>query len=133
MKNISKMLKCRALFIQSVSCIFGEDVELNEEFAMLLNSFCKDNLTGNEDYFNLIFYFDLDDNFNVVVREEEEWKDEMYQYLNYFTVGNVSRVKEIYDDIGDEDVAKISVLAEQFVDYMCQLYEISADKIKIRS
>ena len=130
MKNIDKMLKCRALFLQSIAYLNGENINIDDNFNILLENFLENYFEGNEDYFNLIYYFDIDDEGNLNIIEEESWTNELNKYLNYFKENNHVKVKEMYDDIGTDGVKKISTLAEQFIIHVMTLNDMYKTKIK---
>lgn len=130
MKNIDKMIKCRALFLQSVAYLNGENINIDDNFNLILESFLETYFYGNEDYFNLIYYFDIDEEGTLAIREDEEWANSLNKYLTYFMTNNHDKVKEIYDEIGREDVKKISTLAEMFYAYVIALNDMSNTRIR---
>lgn len=130
MKKIDKMLKCRALFLQGVAYLANENLDLDENFNLLLQNFLENYYIGNEEYFNLIYYFDIDEAGNLNVMEDPAWSETLSEYLGYFNNGNSEAVKKIYDDIGQEDVNKISILTEQFVNHILILKDMNNNRIK---
>lgn len=130
MKKIDKMLKCRALFLQGVAYLTNENIDLDENFNLLLENFIENYFIGNEEYFNLIYYFDIDEEGNLKVMEDPAWSETLSEYLGYFNNGNSEAVKKIYDDIGQEDVNKISILTEQFVNHIIVLNDMNNNRIK---
>ena len=130
MKKIDKMLKCRALFLQGVAYLANENLNLDENFNLLLQNFLENYYIGNEEYFNLIYYFDIDEEGNLKVIEDPTWSETLSEYLGYFNNGNSEAVKKLYDDIGQEDVNKISILTEQFVNHILILTDMNNNRIK---
>ena len=130
MKTIKKMLECRAIFLQSIAYLNGENITMDENFNILLEGFLENYFYDNEDYFNLIYYFDINEDGNLVVREEEEWTEELNKYLNYFKTNNNEKVIAMYNDIGFEDITKLSILAEQFYGYIMTLNDMNKTRIK---
>ena len=130
MKNIKKMLECRTIFLQSVAYLNGDNINIDENFNIILESFLENYFYGNEEYFNLIYYFDIDDEGNLNIREEEEWTQELNKYLNYFRTNNNEKVIAMYNDIGEEDINKLSILAEQFYGYIMTLNDMNKTRIR---
>lgn len=130
MKNIKKMLECRALFLQSIAYLNGENIDIDENFNIILESFLENYFYGNEDYFNLIYYFDIDEEGNLTIREEEEWTQELNKYLNYFRTNNNEKVIAMYNDIGIDDINRISNLASYFINYIMTLNDMNKARIK---
>ena len=130
MNKISKMIKCRALFLQSVTYLNGSNIDLDEKLVLLLESFLENYFEGNEAYFNLIYYFDTDEEGNLQLTEDPNWLDELKTYLDYFKNGDNEKVKKLYDDIGPEDVKRISILAEQFINYILLVNDMNKTRIK---
>lgn len=130
MKNIKKMLECRALFLQSIAYLNGENIDIDENFNIILESFLENYFYGNEDYFNLIYYFDIDEEGNLTIREEEEWTQELNEYLNYFRINNNEKVIAMYNDIGIDDINRISNLASYFINYIMTLNDMNKTRIK---
>ena len=77
MKDIDKMLKCRALFLQSIAYLMGDNLVPSEEFSLLLESFMGNYLEDNYDKFNLIYYFTQDEDGNLAVAEDSDWDIKM--------------------------------------------------------
>lgn len=130
MKKIDKMLKCRALFLHGVAYLTNVNLDLDENFNLLLQNFLENYFVGNEEYFNLIYYFDIDEAGNLKVMEDPAWSETLSEYLGYFNNGNSEAVKKLYDDIGQEDVNKISILTEQFVNHIIVLNDMNNNRIK---
>ena len=130
MKDIEKMLKCRALFLQSIAYMTGSNLKMDEAFNDLLEGFMENYLEDNYDKFNLIYYFSSDEEGNLTFVEEPVWFEEMNKYLKYFKDGDNDKVIKLYDDIGPEDVDKISYLTELFWMYVTILNDMGRSKIK---
>lgn len=117
------LLKCRALYIWSISLTLEINLVIDNEFCQLENSFFVN------------YYKDYPDLFSLIYEESEEGnKEEKYykllKYLYEFTV-NDSAIK-LYDDIGMENVNKISELAYKFCEYYYVLYDMN-NNVRIRS
>ena len=130
MKNIDKMLKCRALFFQSIAYVMEENIDMDGDFFALLEGFMENYLVDNYDEFNLIYYFTKDDDGNLAFVEEPEWTDDLIKYLNYFRNCDNNKVIELYDDIGEENVDKISHLVKLFWIYTMALDDMNKRKIR---
>ena len=130
MKNIKKMIECRALFLQSIAYLNHDNIELDDNFNLILEGFLENYFQGLEESFNLIYYFDIDDDGNLMVREEEEWVLELNKYLNYFRNNDNDKVKKLYDDIGYYNINKISELANLFMEYIIILKDMTMSKIR---
>ncbi len=130
MKDIEKMLKCRALFLQSIAYMTGSNLEMDEAFNDLLEGFMENYLEDNYDKFNLIYYFSSDEEGNLTFVEEPVWFEEMNKYLKYFQNGNHDKVIKLYDDIGSENVDKISHLAKIFWIYVMALNDMNKHRVR---
>ena len=130
MDKIEKMIKCRALFLQSIAYLSHGNIDLDEKIVLLLENFLENYFEGNEAYFNLIYYFEMDEFGNLQLMEDPNWLDKLKTYLGYFKNGDNEKVKQLYDDIGYEDVQKVSILAEQFINHILVLNDINKTKIK---
>ena len=82
------------------------------------------------DLFNLIYVFESDEEGQVQIHEEDEWAIPLYKYLNYFNVNDSKSIIKLYDDIGNEDVDKITKLVELFNEYLMILFDNRVIKIK---
>jgi hypothetical protein len=144
MKNIDRMLKCRAIFIYNIGLIFDDfSFIFSEELAILLEGFLNDYFGGvivrskdgtvmnNYEAFNLIYYFTSDENDNLMVMEEPEWDIKLNEYLEFFLKGNKEKVLKIYDEIGYEDIDKITELVSLFKAYVLALNDMY--KLRVRS
>ena len=130
MKDIDEMLKCRALFLQSIAYLMGDNLVPSEEFSLLLESFMGNYLEDNYDKFNLIYYFTQDEDGNLAIAEDEDWDIKMDKYLGYFRDRDSKNISKLYDDIGDININKISRLAELFWEYVMILYDMNNSKIR---
>ena len=128
MKDIDKMLKCRALFLQSIATLYGDSIMFDDNLRYLLAGFYNSYIRGNFNKFCLIYCFKIKDGM-VVIHEEDEWVESLNRYLNYFLIGDNKNIIKLYDDIGYENVEKISELAEMFYNYIKEMSQ-SASIIK---
>ena len=118
MKDINKMMKCRAIFLYSIGLIYEDFSILNDErLSILLESFLDDFVESNFESLNLIYYFKSDNEDNLYVYEEEEWHQLLTKYLNYFAYKDTKNIIKIYDEIGKDNIDKINYLVELFYRY----------------
>ncbi len=117
MRNISKMLKCRAIFLHSIATMYGDYSIFNENFNELLDSFFDSYISSHFDKFDLIYHF-RDKDGKIVIHEEEEWVSILNKYLNYFRINDTKNIIKLYNDVGFRDTQKISELTELFYDYV---------------
>ncbi len=129
MRNISKMIKCRAIFLQSLATLYNGDFVFNEDFDLLLDSFFDSYIHSNFDKFNLIYNFRLEDG-KLVIHEEDEWREILIKYINCFRINDTKNIIKLYNDVGFSDTQKLSELAEMFYEYLAL---ISDDKVMIKS
>ena len=73
-----------------------------------------------------IFINKIIDN-KVVFREEEEWDTLLNWYLKHY-FENFDNVCRLYDDIGYENVDKISKLASLFCNYLYEVVDMSSNR-----
>ena len=130
MKDVCKMLKCRALFLQSVAYMMQDNINMDDRFMTLLEGFMENYLEDNYDEFNLIYYFTQDEDGNLAVVEEPEWYLEVLKYVNYFRNSDNDKVIKLYDDIGFENVDKISHLAKIFWIYVMALNDMNKHRVR---
>ena len=132
MKDIQKMIKCRAIFLYDIATIY-EDFEIiyDDRFKELLRSFLENYLINYYKYFNLIYYFSFEDD-KLHINEEEEYKNELARYLKYFEYYDVKNIIRLYDDIGKDNVDMLSKLAELFCEYVMIISDMNSNK-KIRN
>ena len=117
MRNISKMLKCRAIFLHSIATMYGDYSIFNENFNELLDSFFDSYISSHFDKFDLIYHF-RDKDGKIVIHEEEEWVSILNKYLNYCRINDTKNIIKLYNDVGFRDTQKISELTELFYDYV---------------
>ena len=115
------MLKCRAIFLESIATLTDETIIFDENLGELLSGFFDSYIRGNFDKFSLIYAFKLEKG-KLVIQEEDEWELELYRYLKYFLVHDDKNIIKLYNDVGMDAVNKISELAEMFYSYGSELY-----------
>ena len=130
MKNIDKMIKCRAIYLESIAALIGDEIQLDDNFNILLNSFLETYLESYAELFNLIYYFDFDEKNELVIKEEPEWQELLNKYLTYFRTGNSKEIIKMYDDIGFDNANKIGILAQKFYMYIAVLNDMNNKKIR---
>ena len=128
-KDVTKMLKCRAIFLQSLATLNNGIIRFDETLDSLLDGFFDSYIRGNFDKFSLIYCFQLEKG-KLVIHEEDEWELELYRYLNYFLYQDDKKILKLYDDVGDESIDKISELAEMFYQYIDELYSMKTYTLK---
>ena len=128
-KDIDKMIKCRAIFLQSIASMNGSGIVMDEAFNSLLEGFTNSYLKGNFDKFSLIYCFKIEKG-KVVIHEEEEWGNILRHYLNFYLYHDDKNIIKLYDDVGLEAVDKISELVELFYEYIRILSDKRISRIK---
>ncbi|MBQ8218956.1 MAG: hypothetical protein IJZ79_04315 [Bacilli bacterium] len=121
------LLKCRALYLRSIALTLDINLVITDAFIELLNSFLNNYYEQYFDLFDLIYKLKTD--------EEEEYNSEkcdelLKKYLYDFTVNDIAI--KLYDDIGTENVNKISELSYKFCEYYYEIIDINNNKL-IRS
>ena len=119
--DIDYMLKCRAIFIFSFGCLVDDLISVDNEFNYLIANFIEDNLETYFDSLSLMYYFYEDDNYRMCPYDDVNWYDKMFDYLDYFNYKNSIKIAKLYDDVGIENVDKLTILASQFYDYVVKL------------
>ena len=104
-KDITKMLKCRAIFLQSLATLNNGIIRFDETLDSLLDGFFDSYIRGNFDKFSLIYYFQHEKG-KLVIHEEDEWELELFKYLNYFLYQDDKNILKLYNDVGMEAVNK---------------------------
>ena len=123
MDKIDLMIKRRALFLTNVIALYNGIMDDAESFGMLLNGFSESYMEEYFDLFSLIYVFEKNEDGKLQIHEVDEWAISLYKYLNYFTIGDNKNIIKLYDDVGQEDVDKITCLVELFIDYINLLYQ----------
>ena len=143
MKNIDRMLKCRAIFVSNIGQIFDDNSFLySNELAILLEGFLDDFFGGqvvrskdgsvmnNFEAFNLIYYFASDENDYLCVKEEPEWTIKFNEYLGTLLSGNSDKILEIYNEIGYEDIDKLNELVRLFKAYVLAINDMYTLRVR---
>ena len=130
MSNIDLMIKRRALFLESIIMLDNGIMDDAASFGMLLDGFVQSYIDKYFDLFNLIYVFESDEEGKMQIHEEDEWAIPLYKYLNYFNINDSKNIIKLYDDIGYEDVDKITKLVELFNEYLNILFDNRVIKIK---
>ncbi len=120
MVTISKMLKCRALFLESIAALNNNFLLFDDNLNSYLEGFYESYKDTYFADFNLIFYFEMEDD-KPVIREKAEWGPILLRYLSWFQEGNIKEIKKLYDDIGFKDTQRVSNLAELFCEYIMEI------------
>ena len=121
--DIDKMIKCRALYLQSIVSIIGENIEFDNSFSALLTVFAECYIEKYPDLFKIIYNYEIINN-EIQFYEEDEWNDTLNWYLKrYFS--SFDGIRQLYNEIGVEDVDKISRLAELFCEYLYEVNDIN--------
>jgi len=123
MENI---LKCRALYLRSIALLFRSALVIDDTFLGILDNFLENYYFSYPDMFNLIYSFKEEDN-----KEENAERDNLLlkKYLFDLTVND--KAIKLYDEIGIDNVNKISILAEIFYEYYYEVMDIG--NVRIRS
>ena len=79
-KDINKMLKCRAIFLQSLATLNDGIIRFDETLDSLLDGFFDSYIRGNFDKFSLIYCFQLEKG-KLVIHEEDEWELELFKNI----------------------------------------------------
>jgi len=112
------IIKCRTLFIYSLSLLYGGYLGFDDELNFILYNFLLEHFYDYFDMFELIFHFEKEENGDIYLCEKDEWFDKTNNYLKYFNNKNYRMISNLYNEIGTGNVTKISELATLFCDYV---------------
>ncbi len=130
-KKVDMMIKCRSIFLYNIGLIYEDFSIINNEYLyFLLDGFLKDFIDSNFETFNLLYYFTIDGD-NLVINEEDKWKESLDNYLNDLINNNVDKIAKIYDDVGYKNITKITELVLLFYNYVTTLNDMN--KLRIRN
>ncbi|MBR4178538.1 MAG: hypothetical protein IKR57_04245 [Bacilli bacterium] len=116
--------RTRALFAISIGFIQGYNVDLEEDFFIMLRDFSnqklQEDLLNNIDYINLVLYLKMVNHKLQSIETEKTVKD-LYDILD--EIKSEKDLLKLYDSIKQEDIDKVSELASEFVEYMNFMYQ----------
>ena len=120
MKDIKKMIKCRVLYLLSINWILDNYVNFDNDLSMLLSSFADNYLEQYQDLFDAIYDFKFVDE-KIEFNEQAGWDILLNHYLEYY-LNNFDEILSLYDEIGYDNIEKVSKLAELFCKYIYDVY-----------
>lgn len=125
MNNYGFKTKCRAAFIYTLGIYTNQNIKLNDDLLSSIHCFCNDLLKEDTnkyiDLVDTIIYFKFE-NRKFKSFETDETKSDLYNLLEAIT--SYKTLVKIYDDIGYENVEKISQLAIMFVNYLNSFLDV---------
>ena len=119
--------KYMALFFHTISLWKNDIIAVeSDEFKELLLGFIMNYYVGNEELFNKIFDIKYagGNRFSYKINYDEVMKYAMYDY-------NPKKLCRLYDEIGDDMIEKITLLAEAFCQYENIINDIN-NSVRIR-
>ena len=119
--------KCRAAFVCSLSLYLKYPVELDDDFFSGLHCFANDKLISKQTQkkylkdLELIIYFEYNDNNRIHGYESKKTVQDLVNKLN--TIKNIYDLANLYDELGQDVVNRISKLTIDYSDYLGSFYD----------